>query len=139
MPTITEIFIPILFGLILITTILRGIIFWQMERTPKVFAFFMVFLCFCLLYLVLALAPYPQWQQAFRDSVRLVLLTSLVVGNWFQLVELRSFLAEKNRKRFPGVDAVHVEAEPPPTKTLAALAGEQGPVKLEATEITEGS
>ncbi len=124
-------FIPIIFGLLLLTTIGRALTFWQKERTARVFSFMLVFLSLSVLYLVVALGLPVQ----ARDIARTFLLVALLVGTWLDWQALIGFMHKKYERKVVALS--ETDAPPPTTTTLATLADEHGPVKLNATEVGE--
>lgn len=129
MPAFTTIFAPLLFGLLLITALNRALVFWQRERSQRIFYSFLTFFCFCLLYVAAALL----WPALWRDTIRIVLLWALVWGNYHEWKYLVDFLRKK--------DIAYQAAPIDPPTTLEALGEAQrepGPaVALEATEKPE--
>jgi len=128
MVEVSTILAPLIFGLLLIMVLNRAIVFWQRERTERIFYSFLFFLTLCLLYLSLALA----WPSLWREVVRVLLVWSLIWGNYHEWTDLVEFL----RKKYNARQADVIEQ---PT-TLEALGeaqrdatGEQA-VALEATE-----
>lgn len=85
------IIVPCLFGAMLSTTICRLLIFWQKERTGRVFCFALVFATLCFLYLVSAL----RLAIPLRDTARAVLFLALVCGGFFEWRELIVYLRKK--------------------------------------------
>lgn len=75
------IYAAVLFGLVLLITICKGLIVWQMDRSPLSICSFAVFAALQFLYLVTA-AHWPLW---WRDVARIVFLLALVGGQRFLL------------------------------------------------------
>lgn len=123
-----SLFSPILFVLLLVAAVNRLFTFlWRKDRTATVAYFFVVFTCFCLLYL----ASWMGWPVWARDAVRVVLIWSLAWADWYDWREWFAFIQRAETARME-------PATPEPVSTLQALGEAQrepGPTAaLEATE-----
>jgi hypothetical protein len=122
----------VLFGLVLLITIYKALVLWQMERTPLTICSFLVFASLQFLYLVTA----AHWPTTWRDVARVVFLTALVGDNVFGWRALIVFLSAKNA----GIVDAKIEQAATSTSTLGSVAETQAatvvaaPVALEATE-----
>ena len=112
------IYAAVLFGLVLLITICKGLIVWQMDRSPLSICSFAVFAALQFLYLVTA-AHWPLW---WRDVARGVFLLALVGDNVFCWRALIVFLANKNARI---TDAA----------TLAATAGTLGEIGATGADV----
>lgn len=95
MVDVSTILAPLIFGLLLITALNRAAVFWQRERTPRIFYSFLTFLMLCLLYLASSLV----WPTLWRETVRVLLVLALIWGNYHEWKYLVEFLRKKNAKR----------------------------------------
>lgn len=121
----TEYFVPVLVGLLLLTTFcqLFTVAAIKKERTPQAFAFLIVFADFCFLYFVASYTLSAFW----RDTGRIVLILALVFGSLFLLRNLFRAMREKDK-------AFNAEPIPPAPTTLVDLAQENNvPVVLSGT------
>lgn len=121
--------IPALFGVLCMTTVARALIFWQKERTARVFFFFIAFLTLCLLYLVAAL-KLPTY---LIDVGRITFFLSMLLGSIFEWKELIVYQIQKAQKHAAGVEEaelIKVELE---HKKLKDLTDEEKPIALIAT------
>ena len=119
----TTMFAPLLFGLLLIAAINRVIVFWQRERTPRIFYEAMTYSCLFVLYLASAL----EWPSFWRDVARVILIWALVLGNWHEWRKLFVFLHRKE-------DAVSLPSVAP--ETLGSLSETDNAAAIEASEKT---
>lgn len=95
MTNVSTILAPLIFGLLLITALNRAAVFWQQERSPRIAYSFLIFLTLCLLYLASSLV----WPVFWREVVRVLMVWSLVWGNYYEWHNLRDFVRKKNAKR----------------------------------------
>lgn len=116
------IYAAVLFGLVLLITIYKAVVLWQIERTPLAICSFLVFASLQFLYLVTA-AHWPTW---WRDAARIVFLAALLGDGVFGWRWLIVHLANKNA----GIGA----AAAPAASTLGTVGETAAPVALVATE-----
>lgn len=95
MTSVSTILAPLIFGLLLITALNRAAVFWYQEKSPRIFFSAMIFLTLCLLYLASSL----MWSVFWREVVRVLMVLSLVLGNYYEWHNLRDFVRKKNAKR----------------------------------------
>ena len=91
---IALLYVPVTFGFILLTTISRGLIYWQRERTIRVLCFFLVFFSLCFLYFVSSL----KLPIVYIWIGRAIFFLAIAVGSIVEFVELVAFLRQKDAK-----------------------------------------
>lgn len=123
----TTLFLPILAGLLAVVALYWAVEFWQIERSLKVFCFFIVFSGFCFLYLV----SIRHWSMPFRTGGQIVVLLALVGAIWDGFNDVFTFMREKKAK---SVAAAPLVVKPEPAhSTLHDLADAGEPMSLIAT------